>query len=75
MKTRTVTRTLVLVALMLNLGVAAVYAQQKHVKMTFSGTMLATTINLQPDTVTDEGISPGTVRSDRSPFVNYTLTI
>ena len=28
MKTRTVTRTLVLVALMLNLGVAGVYAQQ-----------------------------------------------
>jgi hypothetical protein len=54
MKTRTVTRTLVLVALMLNLGVAGVYAQHKPVKMTFSGTMLATTINLQPGTVTDD---------------------
>ncbi len=54
MKTRTVTRTLVLVALMLNLGVAGVYAQQNPVNMTFSGTMLATTINLQPGTVTDD---------------------
>jgi hypothetical protein len=54
MKTRTVTRTLVLVALMLNLGVAGAYAQQKHVKMTFSGTNVATTINLQANTVTDE---------------------
>ena len=54
MKSRIVTRTLVLVALMLNLGVAAAYAQQKHVKMTFSGTNVATTINLQPGTVTDE---------------------
>ena len=54
MKTRTVTRTLVLVALMLNLGVAGVYAQQKHVKMTFSGTLEASTLNLQPDTNTDE---------------------
>ena len=54
MSTRTVTRTLVLVALMLNLGVAGVYAQQKHVKMTFSGTNVATTINLQANTVSDE---------------------
>jgi len=54
MKTGTVTRTLVLVALMLNLGVAGVYAQQNPVKMTFSGTMLGTTINLQPGTVTDD---------------------
>ena len=53
MKTRIVTRTLVLVALMLNLGVAGVYAQQKHVKMTFSGTLEVSTINLQPDTNTD----------------------
>jgi hypothetical protein len=53
MKTRTVTRTLVLVALMLNLGVAGAYAQQKHVKMTFSGTLEVSTINLQPDTNTD----------------------
>ena len=56
MKTRTVTRTLVLVALMLNLGVAVAYAQHRrgHVKMTFSGTNVATTINLQANTVTDE---------------------
>ena len=34
-------------ALMLNLGVAGVYAQQRPVKMTFSGTEAASTINLQ----------------------------
>ena len=42
-------------ALMLNLGVAGVYAQQSPVKMTFSGTGAASTINLQqPDTNTGE---------------------
>jgi len=41
-------------ALMLNLGVAGIYAQERPVKMTFSGTSIGTTINLQPDTVTDE---------------------
>ena len=54
MKTAIPTRTLVLTALMLNLGVAGAYAQQKPVKMTFSGTNVATTINLQANTVTDE---------------------
>ncbi len=43
------------VALMFNLGVAGVYAQQKPVKMTFSGTVEPSTIKLQPDTNTDEG--------------------
>src|ERR1700730_16914899 len=47
MKTRTVTRTLILVALSLNLSVTGVHAQQTPVKMTFSGTNVATTINLQ----------------------------
>jgi hypothetical protein len=42
------------VALMLNLGVAGVYAQQKPVNMTFSGTSAASTINLQPNTTTGE---------------------
>jgi hypothetical protein len=60
MKTGTVTRTLVLVGLMLNLGVAAVYAQQGrprnvHVKMTFSGNGAPSPINLnQPNTSTGE---------------------
>jgi hypothetical protein len=53
MKTGTVTRRWILVALMLNLGVAGAYAQQKPVKMTFSGTLEVSTINLQPDTNTD----------------------
>ena len=42
------------VALMLNLGVAGVYAQQKPVKMTFSGTLGPSTLSLQPNTNTDE---------------------
>ncbi len=46
-------------ALMLNFGVAAIYAHQKPVNMTFSGTNVGTTINLQPDTVTDELILAG----------------
>ena len=42
-------------ALMLNLGVAGVYAQQKPVKMMFSGTSGASSVNLQaPDTSNDE---------------------
>jgi hypothetical protein len=47
------------VAMMLNLGVAGVYAQQKPVKMTFSGSNVATTINLKPGTVTDEQVLAG----------------
>jgi len=42
------------VALMLNLGVAGVYAQQRAVKMTFSGTLGPSTLSLQPNTNTDE---------------------
>lgn len=47
------------VALMLNLGIAGVYAQDIPVKMTFSGTNVATLMNLQPNTVTDEQHSVG----------------
>jgi hypothetical protein len=43
------------VALMLNLGVAGVYAQPSPVNMTFSGTSASSTINLQqPNTTTGE---------------------
>jgi hypothetical protein len=43
------------IALLLNLGVAGVYAHEKPVKMTFSGTEGASAINLQlPDTHTSE---------------------
>jgi hypothetical protein len=41
------TKQIATVALMLNLGVAGVYAQQRPVAMTFSGTAAASTINLQ----------------------------
>jgi hypothetical protein len=47
-------------AMLFNLGVAGSYAQQKPVKMDFSGSNVATTINLQNDTVTDEEILAGT---------------
>ncbi len=43
------------VALMLNLGVAGVYAQQSPVAMSFSGTSAPSTVNLQqPNTATGE---------------------
>jgi hypothetical protein len=43
------------IALMLNLGVASVYAQQHPVKMVFSGTAAPSTVNLlQPNTNNDE---------------------
>ena len=58
-KQETTMKHIATVALMLNLGVAGVYAQQRPVKMTFSGTNVATTINLQPNTVTDEQHSAG----------------
>ena len=60
MKTRAVTLTLVLVALMLNPGVAGVYAHpgrsiNVRVKLTFSGSAALSPINLnQPDTSTVE---------------------
>jgi len=41
-------------ALILNLGAASVYAQEKPVSMRFSGTSEASVINLQPDTSTGE---------------------
>jgi hypothetical protein len=42
------------VALMLNLGLLGVYAQQNRIKLTFSGTVEPSTISLQPGTNTDE---------------------
>jgi hypothetical protein len=59
MKTGTVTRTLVFVGLMLNLGVAGAYAQpgprNVHVRMTFSGDAAPSPINLNlPDSNTGE---------------------
>jgi hypothetical protein len=49
------------VVVMLHLGVAAVYAQEKPVKMTFSRTSAPSTVNLlQPDTSNDEDNFAGT---------------
>jgi hypothetical protein len=47
-------KNIAMVALMLNLGVAGVYAQQSSVNMTLSGTAARSTINLQPDAPTSE---------------------
>jgi hypothetical protein len=47
------------VALMLNLGVAYVHAQHNPVKMTFSGSSVPTSINVQPNTITDEELLAG----------------
>ena len=56
-------------ALMVSLGVAGVYAQEIHVKMTFSGNGSASAIDLkQPDPTPWKRMSPGTVRSARSRF-------
>ena len=41
-------------ALMLQVGAAGMYAQQRPVRMTFSGSKVATAINLGPNTRTDE---------------------
>jgi hypothetical protein len=48
------------VALMLTLGVTSAFAQGRPIKMSFSGSNVATTINLQPGTVTDETQLAGT---------------
>jgi hypothetical protein len=51
---RGLTKHLAIVALILNLGVVAARADDKSVKMTFSGTSASSTINLQqPDTSND----------------------
>ena len=42
------------VALTLNLGALSLYAQQEPVKMTFSGTVVPSAINLKPNTNTDQ---------------------
>lgn len=47
-------------ALMLNLGVAGIYAQPGSVNMTVSGTSAASTINLQPGTPFGEYLLSGT---------------
>ena len=55
MRTRTITRTLFLASLTFTLGGASVYAQQEPVRLTFSGTGAASTIDLQyPGTTTSE---------------------
>ena len=52
-KQETQMKRLTIIALMVNLAIASAYAQHP-VKMTFSGTVEPSTINLQPNTNTDE---------------------
>lgn len=47
-------------AVLLDLGVAGIHAQQKPANMRFSASNVATTINLQNGTVTNEEILAGT---------------
>jgi hypothetical protein len=75
MKTGIVTRTLVLAALMLNLGVASVYAQQYAVRMVFSGNGANSPINLQqPNTNTGEENVAGYGTLGRFTFRNVRAT-
>jgi hypothetical protein len=61
------------VALMLNLGVASIYAQQMPVTMTFSGTTGASAINLQqPNTTTGEDNLAGSGALGQFTFRNIT---
>ncbi len=53
------TKHIATLALMLQLGVASVYAQLNPVKMNYSGSNVATTINLQDGTVTDDELLAG----------------
>jgi len=54
MKKRQPMKHIATVALMLNLGIAGVYAQEIPVKMTFSGTLGPSALSLGPNTNTDE---------------------
>ena len=58
------------IALMVNLAIASVYAQQSPVKMTFSGTGAASPIDLKQrrTQIPPKRISPGTVRWASLPF-------
>ena len=58
-----------MVALMLSLGVAGIYAQQNPVRMTFSGNGAPNAIDLKhPGANTSKKMSPGWVRWAHSPF-------
>jgi hypothetical protein len=60
-------------ALMLNLGVAIVYAHEKPVKMMFSGTAAPSTVNLQqPDTTNGEDSLAGNGTLGQFTFRNVT---
>ena len=48
-----------MMALMLGLGVASVHAEERPVRMKFSGSMVPTSIVQQPNTITDEELLAG----------------
>ena len=74
MNPRTVTRTFVFVALMLDLGVAGAYAQHPHghVKMTFWEPTWPRRSICRPIPSPTKCMQPAKVRSDDLPFVNST---
>jgi hypothetical protein len=62
-------KNIAMLALMLNLGVAGIYAQQHEVKMTFSGNGAPNAIDLKhPGANTAEENVAGSVRWAHSPF-------
>lgn len=47
------------IALILGLGVASLSAEERPIRMRFSGSMVPTSIVMQPDTITDEELLAG----------------
>jgi hypothetical protein len=63
-------------ALVAHLAVPSVSAEDRstNVRMTASGTMTATTINLQDNTITDDEDLAVTLPLESSPFMDYART-
>jgi len=57
-------------ALILTLGVAGVSAEERPVKMRFSGSMVPTSIVMQPNTITDEELLAGSGALESFTFRN-----
>ena len=56
---RSITLIAAATTLTLSLGVADIYARERPVRMTFSGSMVPTSISVQPNTITDEELLEG----------------
>ena len=60
------------ITLLLNLGIAAIHAQDRNVRMTFSGTIQATTLIAQPASNTDKESLEGHGTFEPTPIGNFT---